>query len=433
LDFLSRFAATVGLPKYIVNLDCIDQYIAMSNEWLSSREAARRLGVSAATLYAYVSRGLLRSEAVDGRRERRYRADDIVRLKRRRDVGRKAESIANHALDFGTPVLESALTLIEDGRLYYRGLDAMALARTASLEEIARLLWNCDDKPFAADNIPPMTTALRRAWLAAATLGPVDRCLVLLPAAAALDHPSWVEDRAAMLETGVRVLRLLTAAVTARPPSPLLVHEQLAAAWRVSPERTPLLRAALVLSADHEFNASAFAARVVASTGANLYGATMAGLAALNGPRHGGLTRRVAALFDDLKKASDLDAELAQRVRDRIYIPGFGHMLYPDGDVRAATLFALLREAAPRSPDLDFAERLAAAAERLIDRKANIDFTTVTVERVLGLPKDSALALFLLGRTVGWIAHALEQAAHGALIRPRARYTGPRPASGGNA
>ena len=115
------------------------------------------------------SRGLLRSEAVDGRRERRYRADDVARLKRRRDVGRKAELIANHALDFGTPVLELALTLIEDGRLYYRGLDAAELARTASLEDVARLLWECDDKPFAADNLPPMTTALRRAWLAAAT------------------------------------------------------------------------------------------------------------------------------------------------------------------------------------------------------------------------------------------------------------------------
>ena len=260
----------------------------MTTEWLNSGEAARRLGVSAATLYAYVSRGLLRSEAVDGSRERRYRADDVVRLKRRRDVGRKAESIATNALDFGTPVLESALTLIEDGRLYYRGMDAAQLARTASLEDVARLLWDCDDEPFAADNLPPLTTALRRAWLAAATLSPVDRCLVLLPAAAALDHPSWVEDRTAMLETGVRVLRLLTAAVTARPPSPLPVHEQLAAAWRVPADRAPLIRAVLVLLADHEFNASAFAARVVASTGANLYGATMAGLAALNGPRHGG-------------------------------------------------------------------------------------------------------------------------------------------------
>jgi citrate synthase len=405
----------------------------MSTEWMSSREAARRLGVSAATLYAYVSRGLLRSEAVDGRRERRYRADDIVRLKRRRDVGRKAESIANHALDFGTPVLESALTLIEDGRLYYRGLDAATLARTTSLEEIAHLLWECDAKPFAADNIPPMTTALRRAWLAAATLSPVDRCLVLLPAAAALDHPSWVEDRTAMLETGVRTLRLLTAAVTARPPSALPVHEQLAAAWRVPNHLAPVLRAVLVLLADHEFNASAFAARVVASTGANLYGATIAGLAALNGPRHGGATRRVAALFDDVKRATDLDAELARLLRSRVYIPGFGHPLYPDGDIRADTLFVLLRERTPDSAELAFAERLAAAVERVIDRKANVDFTTVAVERVLGLPKDSALALFLLGRTVGWIAHALEQAAHGALIRPRARYTGPRPGSGGNA
>ncbi len=401
----------------------------MTIELLNSREAAKRLGVSAATLYAYVSRGLLRSEPVGGSRERRYRADDVMRLKRRRDVGRKAESIANHAMDFGTPVLESALTLIQDGRLYYRGVDAARLARTASLEDAARLLWNCDDKPFAADNLPPLTTALRRAWIAAATLSPPDRGLVLLPAAAALDHPSWVEDRAAMLETGVRVLRLLTAAVTARPLSPLPVHEQLAAAWRVPADRMPVLRAVLVLLADHEFNASAFAARVVASTGANLYGATMAGLAALNGPRHGGATRRVAAMFDELKGTTDLDADLGRMLRARVYIPGFGHQLYPDGDIRAATLMAMLRETMPDSPELAFAGRLAAAVERLIDRKPNVDFANVTVERVLGLPKDSALALFLLGRTVGWIAHALEQAAHGALIRPRARYTGPRPGS----
>lgn len=401
----------------------------MTNQWLNSREAARQLNVSAATLYAYVSRGLLRSEPVEGQRTRRYRADDVDRLRKRREIGRKAESIASHALDFGTPVLESGLTLIEDNRLYYRGEDATSLARTASLEDVARLLWQCDDSPFGVDNMQPMTPPLRRAWLAAATLGPVDRCLVLLPAAAAHDHQSWVEDRQALLETGARVLRLLTAAVTARPLSPAPVHEQLAEAWQVLPGRAHLLRAALVLSADHEFNASAFAARVVASTGANLYGAVTAGLAAINGPRHGGLTRRVAQLFDDLRGARDLDAELARRVRDRVYIPGFGHQLYPDGDVRAATLFSLMREAEPRSAELAFAERLARSVERLIDRKPNVDFATVTVERVLGLPRESALSLFLLGRTVGWIAHALEQAAHGALIRPRARYNGPRPTS----
>ena len=88
----------------------------MPSEFLSSKEAARRLGVSPATLYAYVSRGLLRSEGSDGQRERRYRADDVSRLKRQRDVGRKAEAIAANALDFGTPVLESSLTLIKGGK-----------------------------------------------------------------------------------------------------------------------------------------------------------------------------------------------------------------------------------------------------------------------------------------------------------------------------
>jgi citrate synthase len=391
----------------------------MNNEWISSAEAARRLGVSAATLYAYVSRGLLRSEGSTGRRERRYRADDVSRLKRRRAVGRKAESIAANALDFGTPVLESALTLIEGGHLYYRGHDATRLARSASLEQVAELLWDCDDRPFDAGNLPPMSAALRAAWAATPTLSTVDRCLVLLPAAARWDHPSWVEDRAAMLETGVRILRLLTAAVTGEPVSARPAHEQLAAAWHVPPQHAPLIRAALVLSADHEFNASAFAARVVASTGAHLYGSTMAGLAAINGPRHGGQTRRVARLFDNLGKTEPLPREKA--------VPGFGHPLYPDGDVRAATLFEMLRETLPGSPTLMAADRLAVAIGAEGGGKPNIDFATVTIERVLGLPQESALALFLLGRTVGWIAHALEQAAHGALIRPRARYTGPRP------
>ena len=398
----------------------------MSSEWISSAEAARRLGVSAATLYAYVSRGLLRSEGTTGQRERRYRADDVSRLKRRREVGRKAESIAANALDFGTPVLESSLTLIENGHLYYRGHDATRLARSSSLEQVAHLLWDCDDRPFADTNLPPMSTALRAAWTATPTLSTVDRCLVLLPAAARWDHPSWVEDRTSMLETGVRILRLLTAAVTGEPLSPLPVHEQLAAAWRVPADHAPLLRAVLVLSADHEFNASAFAARVVASTGANLYGSTVAGLAAINGPRHGGLTRQVARLLDELRSTADIEAELTRR-GDRL--PGFGHQLYPDGDVRAATLLAMLREHLPRSAELGFAERVAVAGERLTNRKPNVDFTTVVIEKALGLPQDSALAMFLLGRTVGWIAHALEQAAHGALIRPRARYTGPRPAS----
>jgi citrate synthase len=397
----------------------------MPSQFLSSKEAARRLGVSPATLYAYVSRGLLRSEGSEGQRERRYRAGDVARLKRQRDVGRKATSIAANALDFGTPVLESGLTLIKDGRLFYRGHDATRLARNSSLEQVAQLLWECDDRPFAEDNLPALSESLRRAWHAAETLTCVDACLTVLPAAARWDHPAWVADKARMVETGVRILRLLTAAITRQPISGRPVHEQLAAAWNVPPDGARLIRAALVLSADHEFNSSAFAARVVASTGANLHAAAVAGLAALNGPRHGGLTRLVRELFDDLQDRDDIEAALAERPEPRF--PGFGHPLYPDGDVRAVALLQMLREIRRDSPELARAERLAAAAEGLSDRLPNIDFATVTIERVLGLPKDAALAMFLLGRTAGWIGHALEQASNGSLIRPRARYTGPQP------
>jgi citrate synthase len=399
----------------------------MTSEYLTSKEAARRLGVSPATLYAYVSRGLLRSEGADGQRERRYRADDVSRLKRQRDVGRKAEAIAANALDFGTPVLESGLTLIKDGRLYYRGHDATRLASNSSLEQVAQLLWDCDDRPFAEGNVPALSESLRRARPAAETLSAVDACLLLLPAAARWDHPGWTDDRASMLETGARILRLLAAAVTRQPLSDAPIHEQLAAAWRVPTEGVRLIRAALVLSADHEFNASAFAARVVASTGATLYSSTAAGLAAISGPRHGGLTRLVRGLLDDLDDEGDVAGELAQQLRSRGSLPGFGHPLYPDGDIRASTLLELLREALPGSAELGRSDRVAAAAEALTGRKPNIDFATVILERALGLPTDSALALFLLGRAVGWIAHALEQAAGGSLIRPRARYSGPSP------
>ncbi|HZQ01852.1 MAG TPA: citrate synthase, partial [Reyranella sp.] len=376
---------------------------------------------------AYVSRGLLRSEGNEGQRERRYRAEDVSRLKRQRDVGRKAEAIAANALDFGTPVLESSLTLIKDGRLYYRGFDATRLARNSSLEQAAQLLWECDDRPFAAGNLPAMSESLRRAWHAAETLSAADACLVLLPAAARWDHSSWIDDRGSMLETAARILRLLTAGVTHQPPADRPIHEQLAEAWHCSRDDARLIRAALVLSADHEFNASAFAARVVASTGANLYASTMAGLAAITGPRHGGLTRLVRTLFDELAETDELRGALAKRLGEGPALPGFGHPLYPDGDVRAVTLFEMMREALPRSSELARAEQIAEAGEALTNRQPNIDFATVTLERALGLPKDAALSIFLLGRTVGWIGHALEQAATGTLIRPRARYTGPQP------
>src|SRR6266545_4715349 len=110
--------------------------------WLDAHEATRLLGVNRATLYAYVSRGFIRSERVPGKpRQRRYASEDIERLRIRAEGRRNPEKAAQHALRWGLPILESAITLIADGKLYYRGHDVVDLARTRSIEEVASLIW----------------------------------------------------------------------------------------------------------------------------------------------------------------------------------------------------------------------------------------------------------------------------------------------------
>jgi len=175
-----------------------------------------------------------------------------------------------------------------------------------------------------------------------------------------------------------------------------------------------------VLCADHELNASSFTARCVASTGASLRAAVIGGLAALSGSRHGGVTARVESFWRGLE-AAGLPAQLRRRLAAGEEIPGFGHPLYPDGDPRA---IAILDRVVPRYPP---ARSLIAAVEDLTGQRPNIDFALVALRRFLRLPEGGAFGLFALGRSVCWIAHALEQRETGQLIRPRAVYTGPAP------
>ena len=165
----------------------------------------------------------------------------------------------------------------------------------------------------------------------------------------------------------------------------------------------------------------------MASAGATLYAVVSAGLAALSGVHHGKQTELTALLLADLGGATDLRAALAQKIRLGQSIPGFGHVLYPHGDPRGRLLLDMLQTAYPDHPQLAFAHAVAAAIQALLGEYPNLDFGLAVVERVLGLPSGGGLALFALGRTVGWIGHAIEQAATNKLIRPRARYVGQMP------
>jgi citrate synthase len=200
------------------------------------------------------------------------------------------------------------------------------------------------------------------------------------------------------------------------------VDARLAAAWGVS-SSAPLIRAALILCADHELNASTFTARCVASAGGSPYGAVLAGLAALEGVKHGGTTGRIEAMWESLRRTRDLRSALSERIRRGDRIEGFGHPLYRTGDPRAKVLMALL----PRSTRSGFARSLAAEAQAILGEPPTIDFALVSLAKALGLPNGAALTLFALGRTVGWIGHIMEQYAQDAIIRPRARYVGVKP------
>lgn len=395
-------------------------------QYLTAEEAAETLGVSRATLYAYVSRGLIRSEpAAEGSRRHRYRAADVRRLLRRKEQRRDPAAAAQDALHFGAPVLESAITLIDDGRLYYRGQDALHLAQERSVEEVAGLIWTgeLDARPLHGVDQPP-PPSLERPDLAT-----VDRFQALLPLAAAGDLAAFDLRPAAIVSAGARILWLLVQAVSpaeAKPKGEGLV-ETLQHAWELPADAGPLLNAALILCADHELNVSSFTARCVASAGGTPYGVVQAGLAALRGSRHGGHTERVEALLREVGAPAQAPAALAARLQRGEAIPGFGHRLYPEGDPRGRLLLRMARDLRPELPAVALSAAVAEAAGELLSKRPTVDFGLVAAAGALGCPSGSALALFAIGRTIGWLGHALEQIDAGTMIRPRARYTGPLP------
>lgn len=388
-----------------------------SPPFIDAETAAASLGVSRATLYAYVSRGLIRTApAEDDPRRRFYSAHDIEALRKRKSVGRKPGAVAAQTLDWGLPVLQSGLTLIENGRLFYRGQDASMLAAQATLEDTARLLWGCGDMdPFAMTDAPVAWDDDRLRHVAGLPM--TERCQALLPFVTEGQATAWRRRPDRLWAGAVQLVRGIAAAATQSIATALPIHQHLAGVWQLTADGADLIRRALVLQADHELNASAFTVRVVASTGASLGACLNAGLSALSGPLHGGTTSLIEVLFDEIAAEGDVATVIERRLRRGDGVPGFNHPLYPSGDPRASALLPLLPEDADR-------EALVAHMAHMTGGHPNTDLALVALRRALGLPPGAALALFAIGRSVGWIAHALEQHGEDKLIRPRARYVG---------
>ena len=401
----------------------------MRTDLLSARDTCEILGISQATLYAYVSRGLLESRPGPDHRSRLYSRQDVERLAQRKQAGRGAARGAAQSLDRGLPVLETQISLIRPDGPYYRGKSAIAAVHDgATLEDIARLLWDCGDQdPFAVE-IDPHWPATVAAIASDARLPPLERAMSAIPLLALEVRHSFNSAPRVRHEIAATLLRHNAALLVAQAPFAGPVHRLLAHRWKPDDEVfAELVRAALVVCADHELNVSAFAARVVASTGAHLHGTVCSGLAALSGPRHGGATARTHALIADAREASSTRDFIATRWQRGDDLPGFGHALYPNGDPRATEILARLRASYSGTPAMQSLESIIAAAEDISGQRPNIDLMLAAICHANDLPATPALVMFAAGRLAGWLAHALEQQAQGRLIRPRASYTGIAP------
>jgi len=412
---------------------------------LSTAEAAARLGVKPATLYAYVSRGLLGRERSAHGRTSTFDPDEVDRLARpgRARRGRRPSAEL---------VVPSALTAIDHGLPWYRGLAVPELARTRGFEEVAEWLWTGrfpDPAPTWQASQPALDAGRRaQAALPPAAL-PLERIQVIAAALAAGDELRLELHPAAVTAAGRSLIAGLVDCLprlAPRSPGPGQGRRGRRAsgpaldpiAVRLWGGLSPLepeaglvgaVDAALVLLADHELAASTVAARVAASVRADPYAVASAGLAVVSGTLHGGASLGIEDLLDEIDRADQAATVVGTRLRRGERLRGFGHRLYPDGDPRAAALLARLRASAGGSPRMQVVESLLDAAARRGLPDPNVDLALAALAHVAGMTRGAAEAIFATARTAGWIAHALEEYERNTPIRPRALYTGPTPGS----
>jgi citrate synthase len=405
-------------------------------DFLEASEAAAFLGIKRQTLYAYASRSWVKSVPSEDGRSRRYLRTDLERLKARHDARSGHGPVAAAALRWGEPVLESAITAITERGPRYRGHLAVDLAeRGCSFEDVAELLWTGQlpegvlwPAPSSGLSrkllqlVPPKTAVPGILSLCTAALAVRD-----LDRFGASAEAEWVRARrlvkhlAAALSLGTdpaRFERALESETIARA---------VACAWGVRPSSAALalINSTLVLCADHELNPSTFTVRVAASSGADLYACVEAALATHSGPRHGGACDRIEALLDELERPGSVQTAVRERLKRGEAVPGFQQPLYPKGDPRAVPLIEQAARLAAKNVRMRTLLELVTTMREVHREFPSADMGVVASARALGAPVGAAVGLFALGRSAGWIAHALEQRAAGFLMRPRARYVGP--------
>jgi citrate synthase len=390
---------------------------------LSTSEVARRLGVKPATVYAYVSRGLLERDPASSHRNSRFSAEAVERLS-----GGSRHPNRSRAVEV---TIETQLTLLDpDGKLYFRGHDVEELARFRSFEDVTSLLWDgptptpWELDPDGARLIESLRTSLP------ATVDPFELIPLAVAALATTDPERADRTPEAVRRAGSRILAaVLTLLNRGEEPGERSAARRMWSAFsseRPRPAQLAAINAALICLADHELAASTFAARVAASTWADPYRVVLAGLGPLGGSLHGGASLQVADMFDQVTSPAGAFATVERYVSGG-GVPGVGHRVYRGRDPRADHLLSRLDAVAVDPASVATTRSLLAAITTLGLDAPNVDFALAALLRAMALPAQAAPTIFSVARIVGLLAHALEEYPHRLRFRPRATYVGPMP------
>lgn len=398
-----------------------------SSDYLDAKQAAEFLGVSRATLYSYVSRGMLASVAREpGARQRSYRRADLANLKHRSTFRKNPDVAATEVIEFGTPILTTAISQITETEHSYRGVSSRELARRYSFEQVAEFLWTGETGGKATEGgelAPPRPIWGQRVdpqigGAARTALSPVERLQTVLPLMERDDLHAYGVKPAVLLPAAARIV-LQLANFSSGSPYEGSLAATLARAWNADGAK---LDALLVLVADHELNIATFTARCVASAGASIYQAVLAGLAALQGYKHlFGQVAEAKGFFGEIITEGSAAPVVRRYLRQRGVVPGFHNpyrRLYAGNDPRVAAVVELL----VGSPHYPLLLETLEVAEAATGEHPRVDFALAVSEPLLGLPEDTIFHLIALGRTAGMIAHIFEQYGSDRVIRPRARY-----------
>ncbi len=404
-------------------------------DFVTSKQAMKLLNIRRQTLYAYVSRGIIRRFATPGIATSLYSLEDIYALVERKAAHRGHAAAAADAMHWGSPIFSSTVTQIDELGPHYRGHNFCDLiAHPNHFECVAELLWSgiLLDEPVSwkYTALPSECAEVVNSFLDNPTRPTILR--LMAATTLALGESSSDELRAGnTVELAKRLMFSYIGAIGTLGPRGqffipsvgVSVASAVLQALGCEPTSATIsaINALLITAADHELSPPTFAARVCASASAGLHACIIAAISAHSGYQLGRGCDRIEALVDSFENENEMKKILRQKLRDGFKIPGFNLVLYPEGDPRARVLL----DVASR---LDHGSKLAATlalvdlAQRESGQHPNIEIGLVALAYALGLPRHSAVALWALGRTAGWVAHIIEQRLSGMPIRPRAQF-----------